>query len=147
MLILFLVVKTKGKGNMLIWKRSAQRLGPDAKNEKQEITQAINEGGGWIADRIDWLLNGSYGSEYKYWADRLISQLNTSGPKAFNRALDSATKQIVMALILAESFDLNRAGVISAINKADAIQNEILLSKAKQSIIDYYLEQSEYFNR
>lgn len=140
-------IREAGKGNMLIWKRSAQRLGPDAKNEKQEITQAINEGGGWIADRIDWLLNGSYGSEYKYWADRLISQLNTSGPKAFNRALDSATKQIVMALILAESFDLNRAGVISAINKADAIQNEILLSKAKQSIIDYYLEQSEYFNR
>ena len=49
--------------------------------------------------------------------------------------------------ILAESFELNRAGVISAINKADAMQNEILLSKAKQSIIDYYLEQSEYFNR
>lgn len=136
-----------GKGHQMIWKRASQRLGPDHKDQREEITSAINDGGGWIADRVTWLLNGSYGSEWKYWADRLIATANTSGAKAFNRSLDSATKQIVLALILAENFDVNRSAVMSAIEKADPIQNEILLQKAKNEIIDYYLEQSEYFNR
>lgn len=131
-------------GSKEIYKKMHQHLMPDSTEQKKELTEEVNKAGGtWFVNRIHWILNGSYGAEVKYYINRLLTEANTKGIKSFERSLNSIAVQVSMILFLYEFTDLNRAAIVAAIKKAEPKQNELLLYKVKQEIIDFYLQYVE----
>jgi len=117
-----------------------RRLDVDAKEEFAELLEELqNEGKGWFIERIDWLLNGSYGSEVHFY---LLNQCEMifSGKtgKNFNRAFTSFAKVCIQCLALLDFSSLNYRKLAELFRKLSPETNNAIIEATKKEIEEYF---------
>jgi len=139
-------IREVSKGAQVVNQLMNRRVGPARHEQLQEVRDAINKGGDWLLDRVGWMLDGSYGSEYYYWIRNYLSNINTKGNKAFRNAVRSFSMVLIQVTILAENSDLNRGQLTKLFKSVNPAMNEKFIDDVIDLVVEKYIDEAEIFD-
>lgn len=133
------------RGAQRLREMRSRRVGPDAKEELAEVARMINNNEDYLSNAADWLVTGSYGSEFYYLTKLWLNYINTSGDKRLANAWISFVKSVVQMVILIEWPSLNASQLSKLWKMVDPAANAVFLDRLSGELADAIITNSGQF--
>ena len=123
------------KGLNLFFNWSRQKLNYDSKDEAEELKKLLIQDKDWLLEKVEWLCNGSYGSEYQFVVKNWYKNLSHTDKRREN-GLRSMAINTFLLLCSSEFRNLNSAKVVSIVKKVMPKQEMEIFNKRIANIIE-----------